>query len=392
MKLTAHSTAAETPAEDWDALRERATTYSASGWLGVREEELPETAAARHLIATDDDGPVAGLESYSFTEPPHRLYAPTFLLDGLVAPERAESYERAPFVLGAGWSEFRGQLPVRPGLPAAERRAAITALAQDTAAWAAERNAHLLAYLYLPLEEALEVAAAHEGAVVVLQDVENVLRLDWTFDDYLSWLPRNRRTRVRRELRDFAESGRTVEELELSGVVDVIAPLNNALMQKYGHTWYSLDRALEVYDRQARHLSADSSVLLVRDEGRPAAFALRYRRDDRLYSRVVGFDYDLPGRSDYFTVLMYEAVRTGLERGLTAINLGVGTYEAKLGRGALPVPLYSVFTGVGEPLPVAPGVVEAHNRRKIAEFADQFGKFVVGGLDAQSWLPDRGTA
>lgn len=390
MKLTAYDRAADVPGQVWDSLRERGTTYSASGWLGVREEELPETATARHLIATDDEGAVAGLETYAFTEPPHRLYAPAFLLDGIVDDERAQAYERRPYVIGAGWSEFRGQLPVRPGLPATERAAAVEALTADTRTWAVDQDADLLSYLFLPLDQALEVARAHadDEPVVVLQDVENVLRTDWSFDEYLAYLPRNRRTRVRRELREFAESGRTIREVELGEVVDVIAPLNNALMQKYGHTWYSLERALDVYHRQARHLSADSSVLLVEDEGRPAAFALRYRRDAGIYSRVVGFDYDLPNRADYFTVLMYEAVRTGAERGIAEIGLGLGTYEAKLGRGAQPVPLYSVFAGVREPLPAAPGVVAAHNRRKVDEFAEQFGRFVVGGADFEAWLPE----
>lgn len=391
MKLTAYHRAAEIPGQEWDSLRERGTTYSASGWLGVREEELPETATARHLIAADDDGAVAGLETYAFTEPPHRLYAPTFLLDGIVDAERARAYEREPYVIGAGWSEFRGQVPVRPGLPPADRAAAVDALTADTLTWAVDQGAHLLSYLFLPLDQAHEVARAHAEAdpVVVLQDVENVLRTDWSFDDYLAYLPRNRRTRVRRELREFAESGRTIREVELAEVVDVIAPLNNALMQKYGHTWYSLERALDVYHRQAGHLSADSSVLLVEDEGRPAAFALRYRRDDGIYSRVVGFDYDLPNRADYFKVLMYEAVRTGAERGLSQIGLGLGTYEAKLGRGAQPVPLYSVFVGVREPVPADPSAVAAHNRRKVDEFAEQFGRFVVGGVDFETWLPER---
>ncbi|MFD4668829.1 HAD-IIB family hydrolase [Lentzea sp. NPDC058450] len=394
MIVSAYGSAPEVPAADWDSLRDRATTYSASGWLGVREEELPGSGAGRHLVARDAHGPAAGMETYAFTEPPHRLYAPTFLLEGLVDDDRAAAYEREPFVFGAGWSEFRGQIPVRPGLSEAGRAAAVGALAADTLAWAADRQAHLLSYLYLPLEQALDVARAHADAepVVVLQDVENVLRTDWAdFSDYLAWLPRNRRTRVRRELRDFEESGRKVRECALAEVVDVIAPLNNALMQKYGHTWFSLERALAVYDRQARHLSADSSVLLVEDEGRPAAFALRYRRDDRLYSRVVGFDYDLPNRSDYFNILMYDAVRNGAERGIAEINLGVGTYEAKLGRGALPVPLYSVFVGVREPLPVTAQAVRAHNRRKVTAFAEESGRFVVGGLDVEAWMPERGS-
>ena len=395
MIVSAYQGAEPGMAADWDSLRERATTYSASGWLGVRQEELPDGAAAHHLIARDATGqPVAGMEVYAFTAVPHRLYAPSFLLDGLLPAGTLADLDEQPFVIGAGWSEFRGQLPVRPGLSDDQRATATAALAAENRAWAGERGASMLAYLYLPLEQAEEVARAHadDNPVVVFQDVENVLSTSWeSFDDYLAWLPRNRRTRVRREVRDFHESGRKIRECGLDEVVDVIAPMNNALMQKYGHDWFSLERALAVYDRQARYLAADSSVLLVEDDHqRPVAFALRYRRDERMYSRVVGFDYEQPNRSDYFTILLYEPIRTGAARGVTEFNLGLGTYEAKLGRGALPVPLYSVFVGAGRELRIEPDTVTRHNERRVTEFTDQFGRFVVGGLDSRCWLPGNG--
>jgi hypothetical protein len=138
------------------------------------------------------------------------------LLSGLADGDQLRALEREPIVVGAGWSEFRGQVPVRAGLPDAQRRAAIAAMTLESLSWAGEHGAGLLYYLYLPIEDALDVARAHadDAPVVVLQD---------GFEDYLAWLPRNRRAPVRRELRDFLESGRRIHECVLAEVVDVIA-------------------------------------------------------------------------------------------------------------------------------------------------------------------------
>lgn len=392
MIVSVYGSYEDVPHDEWDMLEEGATTYSATGWLGVRQEELPEGCQPRHLLARDGTGSaVASLETYTFTGVPHRLYSPTTLLSDVMDPDLLTRYDHTPFVVCSGWSEFRGQIPRSPGLPRSERSAAVSALAEHALAWAREQRAGLLAYLYLPLDQAMDVMRAHEDSAPVLlfKDVETVLSTRWdTFDDFLAWLPRNRRTRVRRELREFQRSGRRIRECSLKGVIDVIAPLNDNLMQKYGHTWFSVEHARDVYTTQAKYLAADSSVLVIEDgEGTASGFALRYRRADRLYSRVVGFDYDLPNHADYFNVLMFEPVRTGRDDGVTQINLGVGTYEAKLGRGALPVPLYNVFVGVSEPVPARPPAVERYNRARIDGFVSEFGHFVVGGLDTGSWLP-----
>lgn len=392
MTVSVYGAAAEVPEQEWNALEDRATTYSAFGWLRVRQEEAPEDARTRYLIARNAAGDaVAGMEAYFFTRPPHRLYAPSALLGRLVSADQVARFERAPYVIAAGWSEFRGQVPLRAKLLEADRDAAVAEMAAEALAWSRERDAALLCYTYLPLEDALDVARAHahDEPLLVLQDVESVLSTRWdSFQDYLAWLPRNRRTRARHEMKEFQDSGRKVREYALDEVVNVIAPLNNALMQKYGHDWFSLEKALAIYGRQARYLSPSSSVLLIEEaeDSTPAAFALRYRRGSSAYSRVVGFDYSLPNHCDYFYLLMYEPIHTGRESHLSEINLGLGTYEAKIGRGAMPVPLYSVFVGVRAAMSVAPDAARRYNESKITEFSERFGRFVIGGLDTGSWV------
>ncbi|MGW1254417.1 GNAT family N-acetyltransferase [Streptomyces sp. NPDC002513] len=390
MHVSSYDTVDHLPAAEWDDLTIGGTIYSSSGFAGVRAEELPDSAAARYLLVRDEQGaPVAGAEAYAFARPPHLLYTPADLLAGLISEERLAHLASRPLVLGAGWSEFRGQLPGRDGVTAQERSAAVHALTARTLDFARAAEASVLGYYYLPRDEALEVAEAHadDGAVLLYHDVETVVPIGlWqSLDDYLAWLPAGRRARARRERRDFARSGRTIRDVSLPEVVKEIAPLNSALMRKHGHP-FSEERAAEVYDRQGRYLGDRSTLLLAEDAGRPVGFALRYRHGDTLYARVAGFDYSVPNVADYFNLIFYHPIESGAGRNVRAIHLGLGTFQAKLARGAQPTPLYSVFVGVDRPLTADGNKVRERNRTEAAAFGAAYGRFVVGGLNTDDWL------
>ncbi|MGW4977364.1 GNAT family N-acetyltransferase [Streptomyces mirabilis] len=390
MHVSSYDSVDQLPAAEWDALVIGGTIYSSSGFAGVRAEELPPGAAARYLLARDAQGtPVAGAEAYAFTRPPHLLYTPADLLAGLIDDERHAQLAARPMVFGAGWSEFRGQLPAREGATAQERAQAVRALTARTLDFARSTEADVLGYYYLPRAEALEVAEAHaeDGAVVLYHDVETVLPVGlWqNLDDYFAWLPSGRRPRARRERRDFGLSGRTIREVSLPEVVKEIAPLNSALMRKHGHA-YGEERAAAVYDRQGRHLGDRSTLLLDEDAGQPIGFALRYRHGDTLYARVAGFDYSVPNVADYFNLVFYHPIESGAGRTVRAIHLGLGTFQAKLARGAQPHPLYSVFVGVDRPLAADETKVRERNRAEAEAFGAEYGQYVVGGLNTDDWL------
>lgn len=393
MRVSSYSSFGQLPTADWDALTDHGTIYSSSGFLGVREEELPEGARAHHLLARDaSDEVVSGLEAYSFLRPPHVLYTPADLLTGLVPEERHRHLAASPMVFGAGWSEFRGQLPARPGVSAADRTASVQALTAEALRFAGAAGASVLAYYYLPREQALEVAQAHagDGAVVRFHDVETSVPVGlWdSFEDYLAWLPSGRRPRARREVRTFRKSGRVIEEYRLPDVVKEMAPLNSALMQRHGHTAFDVERVASVYDRQGRYLGDRSSLLMAEDAGKPVGCALRYRRDDVLYARVAGFDYSVPNLADYFNLVFYHPIANGAGREVREIHLGLGTFRAKMARGALPTPLYTVLVGVDRPLDADAAAVSERNRSEALAFVEEHGADVVGGIDAESWLLD----
>jgi uncharacterized protein len=394
MRVSAYESFAQLPAQEWDSLTVGQTIYSSSGFAGIREEELPEGAAARHLLARESEGSeaLAGLEAYTFNSPPHGLYTPADLLEGLIPEERHRHLAASPLAIGAGWSEFRGQLPGREGTTPAQRKEAVAALTAEAHRFATDAGTSVLAYYFLPRAQAEEVAAAHgDDAVTVFHDVETSLPIGlWDdFDDYAAWLPAKRRPRARRELRQFRNGGRIVRDHKLPDVVKEMAPMNSALMQKHGHTAFDVERVATVYDRQGRYLGDHSSLLMAEEpDGTQVGFALRYRQGDMLYGRVAGFDYSRPNLHDYFNLVFYHPIAEGVGRTTEAIHLGLGTFEAKMNRGAQPTPLYTVLVGVDRPLDADAAAVAQHNRAAVNEFADTHSGFVVGGIDADSWQLD----
>ncbi|RCH64202.1 GNAT family N-acetyltransferase [Streptomyces sp. SDr-06] len=390
MDVRPYDAVSDLPVQDWDSLTLGSTIYSTAGFQAVRQEELPDGARGRRFIAYDAAGvATSGLEAYTFAAPPHGLYTPADLLQGLISQERHTHLASRPLAIGAGWSEFRGQFVHRPEATPEQRAAALEGLAAEMLGFAKEAEASVLAYYYLPREDALDIARAHgcDDTVVLYHDVETLLPIgQWRdLDEYYAWLPAGRRPRARREVRNFKASGRTIREVPLPEVVDTIAPLNSALMRKHGHA-YGVEKAREVYGRQGRHLGDVSTLLLNEDEGRPVGFALRYRQRDMLWARVAGFDYSFPNMADYFNLVFYHPIAQGVGLSTRAIHLGLGTFQAKLARGAQPNPLYTVLVGVDQPLMADADAVRGRNRTEAEAFGAEYGQYVVGGLNTEDWL------
>lgn len=329
----------------WDRLAGDATLFSSRQWLRMREGELPPGGAGRYLIVPGAYGkPAAGATAYGFGAPPHPLYDPAKLFAAAVGEAFLQRLARAPSVIGSGWSEFRGEIIVDAALADEARAAARAQAARAVAEWGQTLSAPAIVFYYLPYEDALDVAHAFGArhATIIYHDVEAVVRNDWsTFDAFVRALPGRRRKGLRKELRVFRDSERTVRELTLREAIPIIAPLNCALMRKYGHA-YTTERAAAVFERQAQWLDNVSSVLLAEDQQGPVGFFLRYRHAGHVYSRVAGFDYERPRRFDYFA-LSYEEIRLLIEEGGKSLHLGQGTVEMKIARGATPIPLYNVL-------------------------------------------------
>ncbi len=316
MHVSSYDSVDQLPAAEWDALVIGGTIYSSSGFAGVRAEELPpEPPPAICWRVTRRERRSRRPRRTRRPSAAPALHPRPDLLAGLIDDERHAQLAARPMVFGAGWSEFRGQLPGREGVTAQERAQAVRALtAQADLDFARTAEADVLGYYYLPRAEALEVAEAHaeDGAVVLYHDVETVLPVGlWqSLDDYFAWLPSGRRPRARRERRDFGRSGRTIREVSLPEVVKEIAPLNSALMRKHGHAYGEEHRGSGVRPpgtppRRPQHAPPG--------RGRRAAHRFRAAIPARRHAvRARGWlDYSVPNVADYFNLVFYHPVGVG---------------------------------------------------------------------------------
>ncbi|WP_018790416.1 GNAT family N-acetyltransferase [Salinispora arenicola] len=382
---------ADIPIRAWTELATSATLFSQLDWLEMRHGELPAGAREFYPIVLDGQGAAGALTAYAFDVPPHPLYDPRTVFAQAVDEDRLAALAAQPVVIGAGWSEFRGEILLRPDLEPVGRRATVDVLGQELECFARSIGAEHLIFAYVTLDEAclLVESFGAERSLTVFNDLEAVVRIRWqTFDDFLADLSANRRKKVRRELRDFAASGRAIRELQLSEAIDDIAALSSSLMSKYGHD-YTPARARAVFARQARVLDGRSSVLLAGDDEGPTGFALRYRHGREIYSRVGGYAYDRPTAGEYF-VLKHQAVEKAIRSGCDAVHLGQGTLEAKLRRGASPVPLYSVLVALDTPKRRGNSALDV-SRSRLGSLAEQFGTTGPCAIEPDGWLPPEST-
>ena len=80
-------------------------------------------------------------------------------------------------------------------------------------------------------------------------------------------------------------------------------------------------------------------------------FALLYRWRHELYARIVGFDYERlpPDSRVYFTIMFYEPIRYAITNGIKVIDYGLETGDAKVGRGCVLAPRWSVTYNAADP-------------------------------------------
>ncbi len=159
--------------------------------------------------------------------------------------------------------------------------------------------------------------------------------------EYESRFTRRRRGNIRRERDAFLRNKSTVSEHRLSECVDDVVPLLGNVHRRHGADETDVD-VWHYLESQAGVLDDASKVFVERVDGRAAGFSLCYQWGRQLHVRVVGFDYSAAAPYSYFNLAFYLPVAYAERAGLDSVHLGVGTYEAKIARGAVLEPLWSV--------------------------------------------------
>lgn len=227
------------------------------------------------------------------------------------------------------------------GHQAVDRTRLVPALARF-AGEVAERwgcGSHALLYLDPAEDAALSDPASHR----VLFGGEGILDVPpGGLDGYIRSLPSGRRNTVRREVRQYAESGvHTTVDCGPTALTDDHVPLRAALRARYGHA--AGQRWVETEFAALRRTVADRLVVFsARRDGRTIGYLMAARCGDVLYTRAAGFDYAASaGAFCYFNLVYYDVIAWAERAGIRRVHYGLGTSAAKHHRGCTLMPRWA---------------------------------------------------
>jgi uncharacterized protein len=151
---------------------------------------------------------------------------------------------------------------------------------------------------------------------------------------YLRRFSSDRRTSILRELRRLQGAGvRLSVTAATEERVDELVPLRLSHARKHAIPTPPQHLADDLV-RLIRRLPGRILLSQASSAGSLRAFALFIRSEEELYARYVGFDYQFQGKLPlYFAVLFYAPLDYAAAEGISRIEYGAASYEAKLSRG-----------------------------------------------------------
>lgn len=336
--------------DDWRRVTAGRGFYSSPRWLRAVEEDPWHDVW--YVTARDADGLLRGVLPVYLASGLSRAGADSFYDPvSVFASARHGAGVSAgwrPSLLGGGRTGYDTDLLIDPGLTPTRRRAVLTALieryGQVADAWGV--NGRALMYL---LPAAARELAPLLGRRPLLTDLTTVMPLEGvsSLDEYVRRLPSHRRGRARRELRDFAASDLTLRWSRLSEVADVVAPLLAAHHRRYGH----LDSAamLTLHLRQQTEALDDlSHVVRCEHAGEVLGALVAFEWDGAWYARIAAAGEGLRGNAfAFFSLVFYAPLAAAIEHGMTRYVVGPSTVAAKVRRGAVVEPRWSLLVGGG---------------------------------------------
>jgi predicted N-acyltransferase len=268
------------------------------------------------------------------------------------------------------------------GLDSATRRYALARMIEAVKAEALRRGYRSVAFVYAP-SGSRGLVRALSAAGFVTAHIESVAEIDLrgceTFDDYIVRFRANGRRMIKREMYHFNEAKLDVRRVDHDSVADRLAALERNNVRKYGGN-ISIRTLLEAhaYLRQKMTDRLVTCGIFRSDELIASAIMLRGTRELQMLS--YGADYQIVDqlRGPYGHAVYYWPIQYALENGLRAVNLAVGSYEAKLQRGAhLESRHMSIWTATPEAksfltdwLPI----VDARNARYFQDMSQKYAR------------------
>lgn len=317
----------------WNELSGAASFYLSHEWLS--HVERVSGADCTYLLVRDSDGTLLGaLPTYLTGEGFSSNYRPDLILDGRLSGRHllagsCRAYDN-DVLLHSSLTDDEQDLVLGILLDAAERRA--TELGCDD-----------VLFLYLKTAAAARIRRVRPDLCPLLLNMDTVLPVTGEgIADYYAALGTRRAYGVRKDMRIYDAAGYATAVEPLPACWYEAAPLMANVQNRYGK-YESVEEARASMRSQAQAADTNSLTFTARRDGRMVAMALHYAWRDKLYGRLVGFDYEaLSDAREYFTLYYYLPLQWAYRNGIHTIHLGMGSYSAKFRRGALPSPLWAV--------------------------------------------------
>ncbi len=345
LRLEVRHHLAEIEQPRWDGLADGSSFYSSYGWLRAVERQVAGDAA--YVTIWRDHELLAALPTYRVRYEPYEFYSAERYRQLFGSPDRE-------FLFLGGYRGYRNSILLTPtSLP--ERDLLVRELVDAALRIGEQTPGTVLIFPYLT-PGGKELLRGLRDSEFVLDGVEAELVVgSGGLDGYVDRLTSDRRHKVRRELRRFAEARWRVTHEDLHGCIDEAAVILANIQNKYGHG-ASPNAMRRLLTTQIDGVGDGHVVIGIRDAaGELAGMSLCYFWRDHLYVRMVGFDYErLRAADEYFNLAFYEPIRLMESRRLRCLHLGPATLDAKVRRGALLHPLWAGRIGPPHPPPGAP--------------------------------------
>ena len=312
----------EVPQQDWDALVGEASPFLEWSWLASLEDAGavgPDTGwAARPLVARDGGRLVAACPLY------------------------VKGNSEGEFVFDWGWADaaYRAGIDYYPKLLVGVPFTPVTgsrflvAPELDRSHWI-----RLMATAIRQIVDQNELSSAHvnfcqESEIAPLEQAEYELRVGvqyhWynqgygSFEDYLGALRSKRRNQARRERRELARQGVSIESLVGEAIPDeLFQPMFRFYLatidKKFYGRQYLNARFFELLRERFRERLC---FIVARVSGEPIAGTFNVQKGDALYGRYWGAEQEL--RHLHFNVCYYAAIEHCIEHGLARFEPGAG--------------------------------------------------------------------
>ncbi|WP_344043396.1 GNAT family N-acetyltransferase [Saccharothrix xinjiangensis] len=286
--------------------------------------------AVRYLVARGEGGvPVGLLPFYSACFPYDTAVMPPTLFESTAPPRDGE-----PFGLVGSPGGVVNQLVIAAHVDEQDATRTSRDLVDHAGRSDISPPGRFLLIPNLTGKQAVRLGGRVADAAGVERKQQAVLPVVWSsFDDYISWLPPQRRGVVRRERRKFLGAPITVREELVIDMADELAPLLAQTERHHGRD-VSVEQ-MEFYLVSIALHHGDGCVAFVAYRyGRPVAFSLVLGRGKEWDMRAWGCDYDVPREERlYFNMAFYEPITRAIDRGVELLDFGTGSLEAKVLRG-----------------------------------------------------------